>query len=671
MSPKKKPYIKNKQPSGKIQVPQKVNEPFSVSILKILKSNSSMLPRRLNLVFVFLFFILGFLFYANTLLHDYALDDDLVYKLNSTVKKGIDGIPEIFRTTNMYGFNHQNFGAYRPFTQMIFALEYQFFGLNPHMQHLLSVLMFAITMALLYLLMKRMFRDRPFWIPFAVTLIFLAHPIHTEVVANIKSGDELISFLFGFVLVFLALFRYIDTKKIVWLVVSLFLFLLGLMSKEHIITLIPIIPLTLYFFTDRKPLKILFISLWFLIPVAVFAALRWSFIESYEGKIVFLDNFIIHIPTFVGKYGTILFVMLQYLRLSIFPFPQSCDYSWAQTHEYSLFSIWPIVSAILYLGIFIIAILLFKKKNLISWCILFFLCSISMYSHIYAGLAATMAERFLFLPSLPFIIALVLLLDKLSMKRGIEKGGINLALWPLILIFFVFGIKTISRNTVWKNSDTLFLNDVENAPNSARMNKSAGDVYINTGKDEKDPLKKKETMQTAMKYLQKAYTIYPEYPDNLLDLGTAWYYLGEYDTAWVYWSRFSVIQPWSQERIKQNFDYMKSGYYMQGQEFGKLGKNGEAVVAYNKSLQFDTLFHPSWFNLGLAYAGLNKYGESKFCIEKALKLDSTNADYWYNYGGLLFTLRDIPNARMAWQKTLKLNPNHAEAQKGLQAIDQK
>jgi tetratricopeptide (TPR) repeat protein len=178
-------------------------------------------------------------------------------------------------------------------------------------------------------------------------------------------------------------------------------------------------------------------------------------------------------------------------------------------------------------------------------------------------------------------------------------------------------------------------------------------------------------MQTALKYLQKAYTIYPEYPDNLLDLGTAWYYLGEYDTAWVYWSRFSVIQPWSQERIKQNFDYMKSGYYTQGQEFGKLGKNGEAVVAYNKSLQFDTLFHPSWFNLGLAYAGLNKYGESKFCIEKALKLDSTNADYWYNYGGLLFTLRDIPNARMAWQKTLKLNPNHAEAQKGLQAIDQK
>jgi protein O-mannosyl-transferase len=653
--------------AGKSASVGKSNEPLSRQLMQMLVQPAGQLGGKFKLAIAAIIFILGFLLYANTLTHDYALDDDLVYKLNNSVQKGISGIPEIFHTTNMYGFNQQNFGAYRPFTQILFALEFQAFGLKPHMQHLVSVLMFALMSMLLFLLLKRMFRDKPFWIPLAITLIFVAHPIHTEVVANIKSRDELISFLFGFVLTFLALFRYIDKKKVVWLVLSVLSFFTGLMSKEHIVTLVPMIPLTLYFFSDKKLKQILLTSLWYLIPLVLFLVLRATLIDSSEGKIVFLDNFVIHIKSFTDKAGTIMYILLYYLRLMVFPFPQSCDYTWAQTPQVSLFSIWPIISVLIYLAMIAGSVILFLKKNILSWCLLFFLFTISMYSHIYAGLAATMAERLLFTPSLPLIIALIFLLYKAADRIGKQAARLNMIIWPVIVVFMIFSAKTIARNTVWKNSDTLFLNDVENAPNSARMNKSAGDVYINMGKEDKDTVRKNQCLNLAVTYLKKAYTIYPEYPDNLLDLGTAFYYLADYDSAWRYWQLFNKVQPES-ARNQANLSYMASAYYVKGQELARQRRDDEAFGALRRSLEFDSLYHPSLFSLGLAYANILDYVHSKYYMEKALRIDSLNVDYWYNLGGMLYTAKDFAGAKQAWKKALQLNPDHAEAKKGLQAV---
>jgi tetratricopeptide (TPR) repeat protein len=612
-------------------------------------------------------FFLGFLLYANTLYHDYALDDDLVYKLNSSVKKGISGIPEIFRTTNMYGFNGQNYGAYRPFTQTIFALEYQLFGLNPHMQHLISILLYAITCGLLFLLMKRMFASKPLWVPLIITLLYTVHPLHTEVVANIKSSDELISFLFGFVLSFLMLFRYLDTRKIAWLIFSCLMFLFGLFSKENIITLLPLIPLSIYFFTDLKWKKNVAVSLWYILPALIFLGMRTAFIESHEGKVVYLDNFILFLPWYPERIGTIFLVMLEYLRLLFYPYPQSCDYSYAHLEPASIWSFKPLLSVLLYLSMMLIAILNFKKKNLYSWCILFFLFTLSIYTNTYASLAATMAERFTFLPSLPFIAGIVLLFYAAVNVPKMQRWKEMLIFWPMVIILFAFSLKTVARNTLWKNSDTLFAYDVTNAPRSTRLNKSAGDVWLNKGIKEQDVVKKREYMRKSIVYFDKAYTIYADFPDNLLDMGTAYYYLEQYDTAWIYWQRFAEIQNWS-PRVKQNMQYMSIGYYNQGQALARAGSSAGAITAFNNSLLFDSSFHPSWYNLGLAYASLKDYPNSIRCLQKSIRLDSTNAGYWYDYGGLMFTLGRRAEAKEAWIRTLQIDSTHQEARRGLQAI---
>ena len=55
--------------------------------------------------------------------------------------------------------------------------------------YLVNVLLFALSCFLLFLLLQRLLWDGIF-ISFLCALLCAAHPIHTEVVNNIKSADE-------------------------------------------------------------------------------------------------------------------------------------------------------------------------------------------------------------------------------------------------------------------------------------------------------------------------------------------------------------------------------------------------------------------------------------------------------------------------------------------------
>ncbi|MBV6652333.1 MAG: hypothetical protein KI786_01165, partial [Mameliella sp.] len=75
-------------------------------------------------------FALSFLLYANTLGHDYALDDAIVIYDNMFVKDGISGIPGILSKDTFYGFFKEEGkaalvagGRYRPFSLILFAIE--------------------------------------------------------------------------------------------------------------------------------------------------------------------------------------------------------------------------------------------------------------------------------------------------------------------------------------------------------------------------------------------------------------------------------------------------------------------------------------------------------------------------------------------------------------------
>ncbi|MGZ4058969.1 MAG: hypothetical protein ACXVPU_08080, partial [Bacteroidia bacterium] len=185
-------------------------------------------------------FVFAILLYSNTFHHGFVLDDTAVIENNKFVKEGIKGIPQIFTTFYWKGYWNSNAGLYRPLSLIMFAIEYQLSPENPVLHHFINILLYALVCCLLFRALTKLFdKINPLFFLFSV-LFFVAHPIHTDVVANIKSRDEILSLLF-FLLCCDYLYFKMEEKKIKTILISSVFFLLSLLSKEGALIFLPLI----------------------------------------------------------------------------------------------------------------------------------------------------------------------------------------------------------------------------------------------------------------------------------------------------------------------------------------------------------------------------------------------------------------------------------------------
>ncbi|MEZ5054780.1 MAG: hypothetical protein R2807_08505 [Chitinophagales bacterium] len=147
--------------------------------------------------FYFILILLAFVLYGNTIFNEYSLDDRLIVTENPYVQNGLAGIDDIFKS-NYFQSKDVTLDK-RPVTVSTFAIEYQFFGANPHVSHFINVLLYALLLIVLFQTLKRVFKldTLHYLLPFLATILYAVHPIHTEVVASLKNRDELLVMLFG------------------------------------------------------------------------------------------------------------------------------------------------------------------------------------------------------------------------------------------------------------------------------------------------------------------------------------------------------------------------------------------------------------------------------------------------------------------------------------------
>ncbi|MEO6167213.1 MAG: hypothetical protein ABIO98_06820 [Chitinophagales bacterium] len=87
--------------------------------------------------------VCAFLLYANTLTHQYVLDDETAILKNSYTQEGISALPKIFSSPYRAGFDDRNDGLYRPLSIALFAIEWQIAPGNPHLGHWVHVLLYV------------------------------------------------------------------------------------------------------------------------------------------------------------------------------------------------------------------------------------------------------------------------------------------------------------------------------------------------------------------------------------------------------------------------------------------------------------------------------------------------------------------------------------------------
>lgn len=201
------------------------------------------------------------LLYVNTLWNDYNLDDELVTRNHPLTSKGISAIPEIFSSPyyqDQMGYKFE----YRPVVLASFAIEHTLFGQHAFVSHLINVLLYAGTVLLLYRLLIQLFVGLPHVVALIIGLLFAAHPLHTEVVANIKNRDEILALLLGIASWHAAVVFMKHTKR-QWgrLAIVALLFLLAMLSKQSIVSLALLIPLSLVMFLNIDEMRLFLLSM--------------------------------------------------------------------------------------------------------------------------------------------------------------------------------------------------------------------------------------------------------------------------------------------------------------------------------------------------------------------------------------------------------------------------
>lgn len=207
----------------------------------------------------FLLFVTAFLLYVNGIGNGYNMDDELVTRNHRFTSKGITSIPDIF--SNPYYSDDMGYAyEYRPIVLTSFAIEHQFFGEKPAVSHFFNVLLYAMSVVILFLLFKKMFQAYSYWISVLAVLLFLFHPLHTEAVNSIKNRDEILSLLGGLLSWWFSI-KFVEKSKWYYLPIITVCFLFGALAKMSLMPMVMLIPISLIVFQNASGKKILVISI--------------------------------------------------------------------------------------------------------------------------------------------------------------------------------------------------------------------------------------------------------------------------------------------------------------------------------------------------------------------------------------------------------------------------
>jgi protein O-mannosyl-transferase len=556
--------------------------------------------------------ILAFVLYSNTLAHDFAMDDPLVLTGNKYVQRGAVGISDIFNNSYLQGFSGQKDASYRPLSLTAFALEKDFLGGTAGTYHLMNVLWYVATCVLAYGLLSNLLAPKGLaWLALLLTMLFTAHPIHTEVVANIKSRDEIMA-CFGTLLCLLGMVKNAEKWQIPWLIAAISGAWMAFYAKESTLTLLLLVPLVLWFKGNVGTKRILILGAYLLPIVLWYLKKRQSVVGGVPIQLTQYDNALADLPL-DQRFATAFDIVGRYLKLLFWPQTLSADYSFNQIPASTWASPGACLSLVL-VGLALgLAVWAWRERSLFSLGVFFFVISFGVTSNFIVLIGSTMAERFMFTPLLGLLIALGGLFLLLQKRYQISTGVFMYGFLPLALL--LMGLRTIQRNADWKNDDAMFLSMAKTAPNSARVQSMMGRYWRKKADENTESTLKQSYFDSAAFYFKKG--------------------LGIYDRDHITWFQLA-----STEKAAKRFD--------------------QASDALKKAIALDSSIHQYYFQLGYCLGETQRYPEA---IAAYRKVEQMKPDEPSLNGNLAYVLRhggQPAEAVKYYEKILISKPNDAQ-----------
>lgn len=409
-------------------------------------------PNR-NIVIIILLLVIAS--YLNSLGNSFVFDDHNMVVENGYIKD-INKLPKVFGPALSSVMMKR--GMYRPFLMLSFAFNYAFGGLNPAGYHIINILIHFLNAILLYLLLGIFLPNLRHSLKLALVSVFCVHPVNTEAVVYISSRSTIMSAFF----ILTSLYNYIlwnkEKRSFRYCLLSLFLYLSALLTKESALVLPLLILAYELIFNRENPLDIkeIFKRLlpFFLLTAVYFLALKLIFSNTIgmfaPDKLVYPRS----IPANILAQSQVAFL---YLYLFIFPLYLNIDQPLPFIN--SAGNPQGIISLALIVLLLVLGLRYRKQFGLLSFSCLWYF--VALLPKFYARLNLIAAEHHAYLAFFAVYFAIGYCLSRYKVKSNIYLKYI----YAFILILFL--LLTIIRNIQWKSALTLWQSSVKLNPNSS------------------------------------------------------------------------------------------------------------------------------------------------------------------------------------------------------------
>ena len=499
--------------------------------------------------------------YVGTLGNGFAFDDWLVVVINCRTWQN-DTLWQLLQ--HDYWNDLQRDVLYRPVTTVSHVLNYRLSGERPATYRAINIVLHAACCCCLFGLTCAVFGDRR--LAGATSVLFAAHALHVEAVAQVVGRAELLAGVLGL----LALWVYVvDARqkkgRPTWRYpIAAVLTGLAILSKESAVAVIAVAGFfdlwSVRFGTGGfsrpaadRPADVargrissaligrLVLQRWvgMFLVVLIVLAIRMQVLGMViqdQGSIPKVDNPIAQASS-VGRVLTPVVLLGKYVWLLVWPDPLCHDYSYnalpvCETPLDLRFA-WGLLCIV---GMVAGGIRSYRRAGGVLWCIVFFLLNYVLVSNTVVLSGTIFAERLMYMPSAAFCwlvaIGVVGAAEGISGRAGSERRGCLVIAPVFALLCTAHVFLTVRRGQVWRSEAGLVASALALTDDSARIHLQAGYCAMN----EKDA-------PTAIRHLKRSLEIMPDFLPAYFQLGRAYLMDGQFEKAIQYLKRFYIQAP--------------------------------------------------------------------------------------------------------------------------------
>jgi tetratricopeptide (TPR) repeat protein len=549
---------------------------------------------------------IAFLIYVPTLGFQFVYDDKPQIIQNPAIHAW-RYLPRYF-TAHAWAELYPNVAGnyYRPLFLLWFRLNHMLFGLEPEGWHLTTVLCHVAATYLVFRLVGRLAASH--WIAFSAAVLFALHPVHLESVAWVSGvTDPLLTiFMIGS---FLAYLSFRQQKRWLWMALALNLFALGLLEKETIVILGPLIFVYAWLYNeDRSWVSMFATSLKQSVPffglTAIYLGLRAHVLHGLSHSVtpVAWSTMALTVPSIVWMY----------FRHFLFPVGLSGLYGLPYV-EYAGSSAFVVPLVLLILLILILAwgISRLEDRRLALFACFWMVLPIVPVLFLRAYAEGDIAhDRYLYIPSIGFALLVSLCLKEIGNnwpagRKKVQIGG-------LVILALFYATATMTQETYWASDLILY---------------------------------------------GRAYKIAPH--DNLIcnDLGAALMDAGNSQEAGTLYSQVLAREP----------GFWLSNYNL-GYTYYKIGKFSDAEALLRRAISINAADSDEYIYLGLSVWRQGRADEAVQYIQRALQIRPSGSGYHFVLAMIYRDQGNIPGAREEFIQEMQYHPENTAARQQLDAL---